>query len=215
MRRVALFGGSFDPPHRGHVAIARAAAERFSLETVLFAPAGRQPLKSEGTASYEQRLAMTALACAEDGRFAVSEVDAPRRDGAPNYTVDTLSGLKSELREATIYNLAGADSFLGLARWREPERLLELAEWIVVSRPGFRFEGGLPEPEGMHLTPAQRRHVHLLDGVNEDVAATELRERLQAGDCCNDLLPTLVAAYIQQEGLYLRRAGADASKPLP
>ncbi len=217
--RVALFGGSFDPPHRGHVAIARAAADRFRLDTVFFVPAARQPLKQAGpSASYAQRLTMTALACAEDPeRFAVSELDAPQADGAPNYTVDTLARLAEILPRATIFNLVGADSFRDLARWRDPERLLALAEWIVVSRPGFGFAGGLAEPEGMPLTAGQRARVHLLDSVNEEVSATSLRERLGRGEPCVDLLPPLVSAYIQQQGLYraaLQGSGAEPGEPL-
>jgi nicotinate-nucleotide adenylyltransferase len=199
--RVALFGGSFDPPHRGHVAIARAAADRFELERVLFAPAGRQPLKTaHAAASFEDRLAMTALACDEDSRFQPSAIDAPLPDGEPNFTVDTLYTLLDSLPSTDrLYALVGADSFHTLARWRQPERLLELAEWIVVSRPGFRLE----EPQGMTLTTAQRGRIHLLDSVHEDVAATGLRERLQRGDPCDDLLPQAVSAYIQRQGLYL------------
>ncbi len=197
--RVALFGGSFDPPHRGHMALARAAVDSFALDLVLFAPAGRQPLKQASTGvSYPQRLAMVALACAEDPRFLISELDAPHPDGRPNYTLDTLTRLQTLYPDAQRFNLAGADSFLTLGRWREPLRLLELAEWIVVSRPGFP----LVEPEGLLLNEHQRSRIHLLDSVHEDVAATGLRERLRTGDPCTDLLPPPVSAYIEQQGLY-------------
>ena len=135
--RVALFGGSFDPPHHGHVAIATAAADVFDLDSVLFAPVGRQPLKRRRSAPFADRLAMVELACQVDPRFSVSELDAPRPDGSPNYTVETLTALHEAMPDARLFNLVGADSFLDLRRWREPERLLELAEWIVVSRPGF------------------------------------------------------------------------------
>jgi nicotinate-nucleotide adenylyltransferase len=202
--RVALFGGSFDPPHRGHVAIARAAADQFALDQVLFAPAGRQPLKSQPSgASFDERLAMTTLACMADSRFTPSTLDAPRADGRPNYTVRTLRLLHESLHEcepeARIFNLVGADSFFSLAKWRDPQKLLELAEWIVVSRPGFE----LGDPPGMELTPAQRSRIHLLDSIHEDVAATDLRERLRAGDPCKDLLPGEVSGYIQHHHLYL------------
>jgi nicotinate-nucleotide adenylyltransferase len=195
--RLALFGGSFDPPHRGHVAIAKAAADRFALTTVLFAPAGRQPLKPQHPgASFDDRLAMVALACEDDPRFAVSAIDAPLPGGEPNYTVDTLARLARTLPGARIFNLVGADSFASLPRWREPERLLELAEWIVVSRPGFPLDD-------LKLTPFERDRVHLLDSVHDDVSATDLRDRLQVADCCHDLLPALVSAYIERHHLYL------------
>jgi nicotinate-nucleotide adenylyltransferase len=197
--RIALFGGSFDPPHHGHIAIATAAADVFDLESVLFAPAGRQPLKSGGaSASYTDRLAMVELACAADSRFAASDLDAPRGDGSPNYTVEALASLHEAMPEDRIFYLAGADSFLDLRHWHEPDRLLELAEWIVVSRPGFPLADLSP----LDLTAYQRGRVHLLQTVHEDVAATDLRERLEVGDRCADMLAPAVLEYIQTHSLY-------------
>jgi nicotinate-nucleotide adenylyltransferase len=198
--RVALFGGSFDPPHHGHIAIATAAADVFDLDKVFFAPVGRQPLKPEvAPASFADRLAMVELVCRTDPRFDVSDLDAPRSDGSPNYTVQTLTTLHDALPDARLFNLVGADSFLNLPRWHEPERLLELAEWIVVSRPGFP----LADLSALGLTPLQRGRVHLLQTVHEDVAATHLRERLEAGDPCTDVLDPAVSAYIQAHHLYV------------
>jgi nicotinate-nucleotide adenylyltransferase len=197
--RVAFFGGSFDPPHHGHIAIATAAADVFDLDSVLFAPVGRQPLKPEGVpASFADRVAMVEFACRADSRFAVSDLDAPRSDGTPNYTVQTLATLHEAMPDARLFNLVGADSFLDLPRWHEPERLLELAEWIVVSRPGFP----LANLSALGLTPLQRGRVHLLQTVHEDVAATNLRERLEAGDQCADVLDPAVSAYIRAHNLY-------------
>jgi nicotinate-nucleotide adenylyltransferase len=197
--RVALFGGSFDPPHHGHIAIATAAADVFDLDKVFFAPVGRQPLKPDGTpTTFADRLAMAKLACTADPRFDVSDVDAPRSDGSPNYTVRTLAALHEAMPDARLFNLVGADSFLNLRRWHEPERLLELAEWIVVSRPGFP----LANLSTLGLTPSQRGRVHLLQTVHEDVAATNLRERLEAGDRCADVLGPAVSAYIEAHHLY-------------
>jgi nicotinate-nucleotide adenylyltransferase len=202
--RVALFGGTFDPIHRGHLALASAAASAFALDRVLFAPVGRQPLKAESpAATFADRLEITRLAVASaaaDPRFAVSSVDAPRPDGAPNYTVDTLAALAREAPAATLFVLAGADSFLTLRGWRSPDRLLELAEWIVVSRPEFPLSE--PQLALLALTAAQRSRVHLLTTVHEDVSSTELRQRLHAGDPCPGLLPAAVADYIQTHRLY-------------
>jgi nicotinate-nucleotide adenylyltransferase len=197
--RVALFGGSFDPPHHGHIAIATAAADVFDLDKIFFAPVGRQPLKPDGVpASFADRLVMVELARRVDPRFDVSNLDAPRSDGSPNYTVQTLIALQEAMPDARLFNLVGADSFLDLPRWHEPERLLELAEWIVVSRPGFP----LADLSGLGLTPYQRGRVHLLQTVHEDVAATDLRERLEAGDPCADVLDPAVAAYIEAHHIY-------------
>jgi nicotinate-nucleotide adenylyltransferase len=197
--RVALFGGSFDPPHHGHIAIAKAAADAFALDRVLFAPVGHQPLKKDSAmASFADRMAMVALACGVDARFSASDIDAPRMDGTPNYTVDTLAALRERMPEARLFNLVGADSFLNLRRWHEPDRLLELAEWIAVSRPGF----ALADLSGMELSAEQLSKVHLVETVHEDVAATNLRERLEAGDACADVLEPGVASYIETNGLY-------------
>jgi nicotinate-nucleotide adenylyltransferase len=197
--RVALFGGTFDPIHRGHLAVAKAAADAFHLDTILFAPVGRQPLKPDGTPTpFGDRLAMARLAAASDPRFSASDLDVPHPDGTPNYTIDTLSTLQRQMPEATLFVLVGADSFLHLRQWRQPDRLLTLAEWIVVSRPGFALEDLSP----LHLTPVQLARVHILNTVHEDVSATSLRQRLQHGDPCTDLLLPAVLRYIQAHHLY-------------
>lgn len=203
--RIALFGGTFDPIHRGHLVIASAAARAFSLDRVVFAPTGRQPLKADPpAAAFLDRMEMVALAL--DGHsvpgcdFVLSGLDAPRPDGEPNFTVDALSALALELPSAELWAVAGADSFLSLRRWREPDRLLELAQWIVVSRPGIPLT---PDPlHHLALTDAQRARVHLLQTVHEDISATELRRRLSHGDPCTDWLPPPVADYIRRLGLY-------------
>lgn len=198
-RRVALFGGSFDPPHRGHLSIARAAADAFHLDAVLFAPSGRQPLKHWlAAASFADRLTMVRLACEADARFVASEIDAPHIDGSPNYTLEALETMRREMPEAELFAIAGADSFLTLRQWHEPDRLLELAEWIVVSRPGSSLDG----LEELNLSARQRARVHLLETVHEDISSTELRRRLAEGEDCVDLLPETVAAYISKNRLY-------------
>jgi len=214
--RRAIFGGTFDPPHRGHMAIARAAADAFQLDQVLFAPTGRQPLKLKANpSSFPDRMAMVAAACADacrsdqsetrgprpgENRFAVTDLDAPRPGDLPNYTVDTLTALRALYPGDALFSIAGADSFLTLHHWREPQRLLELADWIVVTRPGYPLTDERLAP--LHLTPAQRERVHLLTGVHEDVSATRLRDRLRQGDPCTDLLSPAVADYIAQHHLY-------------
>jgi nicotinate-nucleotide adenylyltransferase len=199
--RIALFGGTFDPPHRGHIAIARAAADAFALDQVLFAPTGLQPLKLDAaTTPFTTRLALAAAACESDPRFAVSTIDAPRAGDAPNYTVDTLTAFRSERPVDTLFNLVGADAFLSLRHWREPDLLLELAEWIVVTRPGFSLADS--DLAALALTPAQRTRVHVVAGVAEDISATNLRERLRRGDPCGDLLSPSVAASIARLHLY-------------
>jgi len=148
---------------------------------------------------------MTRLACAPtaqnpDPRFSVSRLDAPHSDGSPNYTVDAITALLLESPCATLFMLTGADSFLDLRRWRSPDWLLELAEWIVVSRPDFPLSEQQLAP--LALSPAQRARVHLLTTVHEDLSATDLRRRLRDGDPCAGLLSPAVAEYIRTHNLY-------------
>ena len=150
MRRIAFFGGSFDPPHRGHLAIATAAADLFALDQVLFAPAGRQPFKVKFPATdFLHRYTMTALATQADPRFIPSLLDAPHRDATdatrPNYTVETLGHLRASLatepEPTALFTLLGADSWLDIGHWFQAPRLLALSDWIVAARPGFSLVG--------------------------------------------------------------------------
>ncbi len=223
--RLALFGGTFDPIHCGHLRVARAAADAFALDRVLFAPTGRQPLKSSpAIASFDDRLAMAALALADpcadqaapDPRLAVSSLDAPRPGGAPNYTVDLLEDIARGLPHAELFAIAGADSFLTLLSWRSPDQLLALAEWIVVSRPDFPLAPDFlsrPELAPLSLTPEQRTRIHLLPGIHQDISATTLRHLLRdsataianhrpTDPMLDHWLPPAVAAYIRDHHLY-------------
>jgi nicotinate-nucleotide adenylyltransferase len=175
--RVAFFGGSFDPPHLGHLAVARAARTAFALDTVLFAPVGMQPLKPEGlAASFEDRVAMTRLAIAGEPGFEVSLADAPKAapqpasgpagdrksapETTPNYTIDTLERLRSSLPpDCRLFCLMGADSFFGLRRWHRAAELPFVAPLIVASRPGQPLpdlEADLMAalPQGLALEPS-------------------------------------------------------------
>ncbi len=207
--RVAFFGGSFDPPHLGHLAVARAARAAFALDAVWFAPVGMQPLKPEGSAaSFEDRLAMTRLAIACEPGFEVSLVDAPRpaagRNSTPNYTIDTLENLRSSLAPgSTLFCLLGADSFLGLRHWHRAAEIPFVAPLIVASRPGQPLESfGNALPAGLSLEPAQagesteggvavrafvvvnesgkRAPFYVLPGLNVGISASEIRAQMQA-----------------------------------
>lgn len=198
--RIGFFGGSFDPPHRGHLAVAKAAAEEFGLESVLLAPTAQQPLKPGGAvAGYADRLEMVRLLCEGSEQLEASALDAPSPDGQPNYTVDTLGRLRVQLADDdTIFVIVGVDAFLDLRRWRSPEELLTLAEWIVVTRPGFSHR----RMTELALTDPQRERVHLLEGVAEEVSATQIREALRHGDNVGDLLPASVLQFIREHHLY-------------
>ena len=203
--RIGYFGGSFDPPHLGHLRVAIAAAKSLSLDRVLLAPTGRQPLKTGGaSASFQDRLAMVSILCelqppTSVARLEASSLDAPNADGSPNYTVNTLSKLRAALsREDTLFVLIGADAFLDLPRWRSPDSLFQLAEWIVVSRPGISAQ----QMQDVNLSRAQLSKVHLLEGIHEPASATEIRDLLKMGSDCPGLLPRSILNYIHAHHLY-------------
>ena len=200
--RIGYFGGTFDPPHRAHLLAAQAAAGALRLDRVLLAPTGVQPLK-EGAphAGFEDRLAMTRLLCAEDARLEASEIDAPHADGSPNYTVDALARLRADFPTAELFVIVGADTFLSLPRWRDPDKLL------VLSRPGFDLNSIDPDHgsggiASLNLTAEQRARVHLLETLDEDISASGIRERLRVGVSCGSALTPTVGLYIARMHLY-------------
>jgi nicotinate-nucleotide adenylyltransferase len=231
--RVAFFGGSFDPPHLGHLAIARAARDALGLNRVLFAPVGAQPLKPLGsTAPFADRVAMTGLAIAGEPAFEVSLVDAPNPEGKPNYTLETLRKLRTELGpRAGLFCLMGADSFVSLRRWRGAAEIPFAAELIVASRPGLRLDdlSGLLG-NNLQLEPAAAPHLpsapgidlrsfvvsdhagrtapfYLLPGLDIEISASAIRGQAQAAPAAKDdpVVPSAVSEYIQAKGLYRER----------
>lgn len=229
--RVAFFGGSFDPPHIGHLAVARAARDALRLDAVLFTPVGTQPLKPMGSsADFDDRLAMTRLAIAGERGFEASLMDAPRASAPsrPNYTFDTLSTLRLVLpQETKLFCLVGADSFLNLRFWHRAAKIPFKAELIVASRPGEPlddFAAALPndlalepleelESNGVKLivysisdTSGQKACLYLLPGLDFDISATEIRANMSAAEYGmedgNNRLPATVAEYIREHGLY-------------
>jgi nicotinate-nucleotide adenylyltransferase len=198
--RIGYFGGSFDPPHLGHLRLARAAAEAFSLDRVLLAPTGIQPLKPEGLiAPFSDRLAMVALLCGSDPILQASSIDAPRPNHLPNYTVDTLTTLRAQLSPSdSLFILTGADAFLDLRRWRSPDQLLDLADWIVLSRPGF----SLRQLDALALSSEQLSRIHLLETLADTTSATHIRSLLAQNLPCEHLLPTTILDYIHAHHLY-------------
>lgn len=204
-RRVAFFGGSFDPPHLGHLAVARAAQAALGLDTVLFAPVGAQPLKPQGsTAAFVHRLAMTRLATAALPGFAVSLVDAPNPSGEPNYTLETLLALRAELPpQSALFCLMGADAFASLRCWHRAAEIPFVAPLIVASRPGESLDdlqASLPDGLMIEDVPTSdeqaadriglRRYIlrnssggqapfYLLPGLEIEISASEIRDQLR------------------------------------
>jgi nicotinate-nucleotide adenylyltransferase len=219
---IGFFGGSFDPIHRGHLALARAAAERFSLRQILFVPAGTPPHKQKHPLTpFVHRYAMLALATEEEKGWLPSLLEAPA-DGAdrPNYSIDTVRRLKQTLKKADrLFFLIGVDAFRDIAKWREATALLSACEFVVASRPGYSLRDvaeSLPESlrppaavtKPFHKQPATGDLVlpgvtlHLLEGVHQNVAATTIRTAAAQGKPLGRWLEPRVAEYIRKVGLY-------------
>lgn len=188
--RLGILGGSFDPPHLGHLLAAGDAFEALALDRLVFIPAAAQPLKQGlATAPAAHRLAMVHLLVGGDPRFAVDPIEIDR-DGL-SYTVDTLEAYAATHPAAERFFLVGADVLSSFGRWREPERITQLAQLTVLQRAGELRE--LP-PLGAAPLVLQTRRI--------DISSTEIRERVRAGKPIHGFVPESVAAYIAAERLY-------------
>ena len=197
--RIGVLGGTFDPIHLAHLVIAEEARVRLGLEEVVFIPTG-QPWMKEHTpvSSVHHRLTMVRLATAPNPFFRVAamEIDRP----GPSYTVDTLEILRTEYgQEAEMFFILGVDSVQEFHRWKEPERILELATLAVVTRPGSK-EFDAASLSKLYECASQR--VVTMDGVAIDISGRELRRRVAEGESIRYRVCDEVAKYIYDHGLY-------------
>ncbi len=197
--KIGVLGGTFDPPHNGHLAAAREAQMRLGLERVLFIPAGDPWMKAGNPITpVEQRVEMVELAIAGKPGFSLSRLEADRP--GPSYTADTLEALRWEFgHKAELFLILGLDSLAGLHRWHRPERIAHMCTVVAVTRPGV----AVPEAEILerHI-PGLRGRLVLLEGLYVDMSSTEVRRRVAAGDSIEGLVPEAVERYIGEKGLY-------------
>ena len=189
---AGILGGSFDPPHIGHVMMARTAADKLGLETVYLMPALRPPHKDpDGLSAWEDRLEMTRLAARDIDNVEVSqqEMDTP---GA-SYTVELLRRFRRRYN-GCLYFIMGADSLRDMPRWREPEAILELATIVVFPRSGI---APVLEMDG-------DASIVVIEAPVVDVSSSGLREKSRAGESIEDLVPQPVFDYILDHSLYTR-----------
>lgn len=204
--RIGLLGGTFDPPHYGHLVAAQEAACRLDLARVLFLPARQNPLKrGEPISAAEHRVRMVQLAIAGNPRFELSRADLDRPP--PSYTVDLLRRLRLEEPGAELFFLGGADLLPELPSWHAPEEVLRLACFVAVTRPGW----AAPDVSAvLRRFPAAEGRVLALPTPGVDVSSTDLRERAATGRSVRYLTPDAVAAYMVAERLY---SGTLAPEP--
>ena len=199
VERVGVLGGTFDPPHMGHLWLATLAADAMQLDRVLFMPAAQPPHKPGGTVSRAtDRLLMTRLAIAGEPRFEICPLELERP--GPSYTVDSLEELRRiEPQDTRIFLVMASDSLSTIDTWREPDRVLELAEWIVGPRP----DAAPPDRAALvdRFGEAAAR-IHLLEGPSLAISSTAIRARVAAGRTIGYLVPRAVEELILERRLY-------------
>ena len=228
-RRIALFGGSFDPIHSGHLAVARAADRRFNFDAFHFIPASRPPHKlKQHLAPFPHRFAMVALTCTEHPHFVPSLAEAGEDFSGTqlHYSVDTVRYFRHAFNGMgdRIFFIIGADAFLDIPMWKEYETLLGLCDFIIANRPGIRLEAlRLVIPPHLHAGSAdpmrekdddaiahgspvvarlKKTTIYLLENVSSEVSATEIRRTANRGQSIHGMVAARVEEYILKQGLY-------------
>lgn len=231
--RVALFGGTFDPPHKGHIAVAKAAREQFRLDRVMFVPAAQPPHKvgMKSITPWATRYALVECAIEDSGEraFLPSDLESPERvereqasggkaaqtPPRPNYSIDTIRRFKKERARTKaggsddeLFFIIGMDQLASFGRWREPEGILREAQLIVATRPGWSYEAAVKAlPPHIRDNQKLMGHIHVLDGVYEDITSTRLRIGTRSGKFAREWLSPSVMERIRKEKLY--RTGGE------
>jgi nicotinate-nucleotide adenylyltransferase len=228
---IGLFGGTFDPIHKGHLALARAALERCKLHRIFFVPANIPPHKQKQPLTpYVHRYAMLALATADEKLFVPSMLEAPEeviadqkkknREEKPNYTIDTVRQMKRSFKNSDkLFLLIGMDAFADITKWHQAEALFRECEFIVAGRPGYSLAdvaNALPEslrPRAEVTKPFHKQAatgdlvlpgvtLHLMGDLHQPASATAIREAASAGKPLGRFVESAVAEYIRKTGLY-------------
>lgn len=219
-RGIGILGGTFNPVHYGHLRAAEEVRDRIGLEKILFIPSGNPPLKNRNLASAEYRFEMTRLAIASNPSFELSDVEY-RKDGT-SYTVDTLMALREMHPGKEFSFILGIDAFLDIPLWHHPERIMELTNFVVVSRPGFSFTKLSPRivagkeelaamngnHHGVYRTSVDKGgEVRLMNITPLDISATTIRRLVKEGRTIKYLLPESVESFIISHNMY--KEGSD------
>lgn len=194
-----IIGGTFDPPHIGHLILAEFARAELELSEVVFIPAGQPPHKrGREVQAVEDRLAMVRLSIATNPHFALSKIDIER--SGPSYTVETLRLLRQEWGETVeIYFIMGLDSLVDLPTWHQPARLIQLCRLAVMARPGYQVDMAALE----RAVPGVADRVVFVPAPLIGISSTNIKERVRKGDTIAYLVPRAVEAYIHDHHLYL------------
>ena len=207
---IGIFGGTFDPIHRGHVDPVREVFSRTGLDQIIYIPSANPPHRLQPGATAAQRLEMVKIAIADIPGFSTSDIEILRR--GKSYTVDTVDALQRQHPHANLHLLMGLDALLGFDLWHQWQRLLEMIHIIVLLRPGWSLPQSMPDwlqyrlstcdedtylPDGVSADKITLMHVHPVD-----ISATQVRSSVRSGDVLQHLLHPEVLQYIQQNKLY-------------
>jgi nicotinate-nucleotide adenylyltransferase len=190
-QRIAILGGTFDPPHLGHLIIAERIRDQFQIDHVIWVPGHIPPHKrNHALTSADARMAMVELAIADNSSFAVSDLEIAR--GGVSYTVDTLEELAGKNPNSDLHLIVGGDSFMAFDTWREPERIRQIANLIVYNRKDSDYRTRLPDNDRLLFA----------DGPIIEISSSMVRRAVQSGRSIRYLVPERVRAYIEENRLY-------------
>jgi nicotinate-nucleotide adenylyltransferase len=189
---IGVFGGTFDPPHTGHIVVAEQVRQQMNLEKIILVPCAIPPHKRERQISPgAHRLEMLRLAVKNHPGLDISTYELDR--GGVSYTVDTLTELRRRMPDASLFLLVGMDNIVDFATWRDPDRILRLAHLVVMTRPGFPVESGMFDGKS---------NVSVCEVTAVDVSSSEIRRRVSRGEGIHGLVPDPVEQYIRHHRLY-------------
>jgi len=201
MRKAGILGGTFDPIHTGHLIMAENAREEAGLEQVLFVPARKPPHKlDQSICDVKHRLEMVRLATQNNPFFEVSEIESARPEAS--YSVDTVKQLKKANPGTEFYFIIGGDSLLELHTWREPERLVQLCEFVVAIRPEDDLERIKGSGLGLSSEAVEKLTRHVITSNPIGISASQIRNRVAQGRSIKYLVPAEVEQYIKEHNLY-------------
>lgn len=196
MKRIGIFGGTFDPIHTGHLIMAENVKEQVHLDTVLFVPSGNPPLKdNSGVSPAEVRAEMVRLAISSNSSFGISEVEMNAPAGEKTYTVNTLLKLREEYsaEQVKFYLIIGMDQLIDLHKWKDPGKLFMLSEVVVINRPGYLIQ---------QVENDYGRQCIYVPVPNIDISSTDIRFRIQEKRSIRYLVPYAVEEFIKENQLY-------------
>ena len=201
MGRIGLFGGTFDPPHKGHIALAERVSTEFSLDKLIFIPAGNPPHKTDKKVTDKAfRFEMIKLAAEGNGKFSISDVDI--KNEKPNYSYLTIEHFINTYPDDEIFFIVGADSYRDFPKWKNYPDILSLCTFIVMNRNDENLNRYYLKYR--ELSPSHK--ALFSDDFSYDLSSTELREKLQKGENCKEYLPDGVYEYIKKNNLYRKES---------